>query len=238
MYDAENLSPLQEFFRSKWVKLVLIFDVLLILVVIGVAIFQNTKSAMIDVSIVPSTAVAKIGGHTYNNHSAYRIHPGKYTVEISAEGFVPQTMEISPERDAITRISAYLSPTDDNKNAYAKNGDASMLEQVDSEEAARISKIISISKILPLNHTERVIDADGEVSIVKDITITPKNDATCKEYYCLKVATILDKNEDTVRQLLAERGYNLDDYGVEYKVYDGGDVNIEELQKLNLEEAQ
>ena len=221
MYDAQNLSPLQAFLRSKWVRVVLVVDVLLVLLLIGVAIFQNTKTATVDILTVPSVAKVKIGGGEYES-GAYRIHPGDYEVTVYADGFVTKTVPVEARAGEISKVWVYLVPEEDNLNYYAQHvDDWYNMGLMSDEEAQRVYKLLSIQEELPMDYAEREEDDEGEINLVKDITISANNGYGCKVHYCLKVATVLDKNEETVRGLLAEKGFNLDDYEVEWKVYGG-----------------
>ena len=203
MYDAQNLSPLQAFLRSKWVRVVLVVDVLLVLLLIGVAIFQNTKTATVDILTVPSVAKVKIGGGEYES--------GAY-----------QTVPVEARAGEISKVWVYLVPEEDNLNYYAQHvDDWYNMGLMSDEEAQRVYKLLSIQEELPMDYAEREEDDEGEINLVKDITISANNGYGCKVHYCLKVATVLDKNEETVRGLLAEKGFNLDDYEVEWKVYGG-----------------
>lgn len=221
MYDVQNLSPLQAFLRSKWVRVVLVVDVLLVLLLIGVAIFQNTKTATVDILTVPSVAKVKIGGGEYES-GAYRIHPGDYEATVYADGFVTKTVPVEARAGEISKVWVYLVPEEGNLNYYAQHvDDWYNMGLMSDEEAQRVYKVLSIQEELPMDYAEREEDDEGEMNLVKDITISANNGYGCKVYYCLKVATILDKNEETVRGLLAEKGFNLDDYEVEWKVYGG-----------------
>ena len=221
MYDAQNLSPLQAFLRSKWVRVMLVVDVLLVLLLIGVAIFQNTKTATVDILTVPSVAKVKIGGGEYES-GAYRIHPGDYEATVYAEGFVTKTVPVEARAGEISKVWVYLVPEEGNLNYYAQHvDDWYNMGLMSDEEAQRVYRLLSIQEELPMDYVEREMDNEGEMNLVKDITISANNGEGCETYYCLKVATILDKNEETVRGLLAEKGFNLDDYEVEWKVYGG-----------------
>ena len=221
MYDAQNLSPLQAFLRSKWVRVVLVVDVLLVLLLIGVAIFQNTKTATVDILTVPSVAKVKIGGGEYES-GAYRIHPGDYEATVYADGFVTKTVPVEARAGEISKVWVYLVPEEGNLNYYAQHvDDWYNMGLMSDEEAQRVYRLLSIQEELPMDYVEREMDNEGEMNLVKDITISANNGEGCETYYCLKVATILDKNEETVRGLLAEKGFNLDDYEVEWKVYGG-----------------
>lgn len=237
MYDAQNLSPLQAFLRSKWVRVVLVVDVLLVLLLIGVAIFQNTKTATVDILTVPSVAKVKIGGGEYES-GAYRIHPGDYEATVYADGFVTKTVPVEARAGEISKVWVYLMPEEGNLNYYAQHEeDWENMRLLDDEEAQRMYRLLSISDVLPLYYTEHFFDTDGEISMEKDVivtTLSSKNDFNCQEYYCLQASTyLLDEDENIIRKMLAEEGYDLDDYGIEWRVYDGDELDFDIMEELN-----
>ena len=225
MHDSQNLSLVQAFFKNKWVRLVLVFDALLVVALVGVMIFENTKSAMVDIMTVPSIAKVKIGGAEYSS-GAYKVHPGDYEVEVKADGFVTKTVPVSAREGEISKVWVYLVPEEGNMNYYAQHEeDWENMKLINDEEAQRVYKILAIQEELPMDYIEREVDNEGETSLKKDITISANNRGECRAYYCLKVATILDKNEDVVKKMLTDKGFELNDYEVEWKVYGGGEVN-------------
>ena len=233
MYDSQNLSLVQAFFKNKWVRLVLVFDALLVVALVGVMIFENTKSAMVDILTVPSVAKVRIGGGEYKS-GAYKIHPGDYEATVTAEGFVSKTVSVSAREGEISKVWVYLVPEEGNMNYYAQHEeDWENMKLIDDEEAKRVYKILAIQEELPMDYIEREVDDEGEMSLKKDITISANNRGECRAYYCLKVATILDKNEDVVKKMLTDKGFELNDYEVEWKVYDGGEIDYSALEALS-----
>lgn len=237
MYDAQNLSLVQAFFKNKWVRLVLVFDALLVVVLVGVMIFENTKSAMVDILTVPSVAKVRIGGGEYKS-GAYKIHPGDYEAEVKADGFVTKTVPVSAREGEISKVWVYLVPEEGNMNYYAQHEeDWENMRLLDDEEAQRVYKLLSISDVLPLYYTEHFFDTDGEISMEKDVivtTLSSKNDFNCQEYYCLQASTyLLNEDESIIRKMLVEEGYNLDDYGMKWRVYDGDEPDFDIMEELN-----
>ncbi|MBR3056193.1 hypothetical protein IKG64_02755 [Candidatus Saccharibacteria bacterium] len=232
MYDAQNLSPLQAFLRSKWVRVVLVVDVLLVLLLIGVAIFQNTKTATVDILTVPSVAKVKIGGGDYES-GVYRIHPGDYEATVYADGFVTKMMPVEARAGEISKVWVYLVPEEGNLNYYAQHvDDWYNMGLMSDEEAQRVYKVLSIQEELPMDYVEQnETEYEGAVVASKYIVID-KSNVSCEAYYCLRIATIFNKSEDTVRAILAEKSFNMDDYDIEWKVYTGETMGGDALNEM------
>lgn len=94
------------------------------------------KPAMVNIYILPKTAVVKIDGQEYRN-GVYEFRVGDYTGEISAEGYETRKVDFSVKAHETVEISNYLLCADGTFNCY--KGDAetimAMKEQnVDSAE--------------------------------------------------------------------------------------------------------
>ena len=222
------------FFREhKVVTGVILFDLLIIVVMIVMMVMKAGKTATVDIMTVPSIAKVKIGGGEYSS-GAYKVRPGDYDVTVTADGFVTKTVPVSARDGEISKVWVYLAPEEGNLNYYAQHEeDWEDMRLLDDEEAQRVWKVLSIGEELPMDYVEKVFDDWGEVVSARDISISADNGERCESYYCLKVATIMDKNEDVVKKMLADKGFELSDYEVEWKVYDGGELDYEVLEKLN-----
>lgn len=62
MQNDESVSPVRQFFRHKWVRLILALDVVAIVAVVGILIWNATKTATINFSVAPIDASIQIGG--------------------------------------------------------------------------------------------------------------------------------------------------------------------------------
>lgn len=237
MYDAQNLSPLQAFLRSKWVRVVLVVDVLLVLLLIGVAIFQNTKTATVDILTVPSVAKVKIGGGEYES-GAYRIHPGDYEATVYADGFVTKTVPVEARAGEISKVWVYLVPEEggfdwytlkDNYDEFEQlakiastDGNATTYQDANAEEfVERFQENYEIYKEnLPIdvfeyqeNNTEQLTQ---RYATIRDFIIEINNDSDCNKTICIKVLVNKLDDKDYVQRLLIDKGFNMNWVEVRY----------------------
>lgn len=97
--------------RRKWIIFGSLGVVIVILIISLIFIIRNnTNTATIDILVAPTTAKVKIDGREYGGVGEYEIHPGEYTAEISAEGFVARTVGFVAKDGETTKIRAYLDP--------------------------------------------------------------------------------------------------------------------------------
>ena len=208
---------------------VILFDLIIVIVILIMMIVKAGKTAMVDILTVPSVAKVRIGGGEYES-GAYKVYPGDYEVKVEAEGFVTKTVPVSMRNGEISKIYVYLEPEEDNLNYYAEHEDDwENMRLMSDEEAQRVYKLLSIQEVLPLEYVEEEDDGSGLIP-VGYYRITEEND-TCETYYCLKVASAQNKNEEVVRSMLNEKGFDLKDYGVIWKIYEGEDMD-EALTKM------
>lgn len=216
---------------------VIIFDLVIVVVLIVMMLVKAGRTATVDIMTVPAIARVRIGGGEHEN-GAYKVHPGDYEATVSAEGFVAKTVPVEARAGEISKVWVYLVPEEGNLNYYAQHEeDWENMRLLDDEEAQRMYRLLSISDVLPLYYTEHFFDTDGEISMEKDVivtTLSSKNDFNCQEYYCLQASTyLLDEDENIIRKMLAEEGYDLDDYGIEWRVYDGDELDFDIMEELN-----
>ncbi len=118
MQNDGSTSPLRQFFGQKWVKAILAFDALAIVAILGVVIWNATKTAIIVLDVAPIDASIQIGHGGYTN-GQYRLHPGSYDIVISRDGLESKTLSVELKSGFITTVSAFLS------GAASEDSDAS-----------------------------------------------------------------------------------------------------------------
>ncbi|MDO5481006.1 MAG: hypothetical protein Q4F60_01510 [Candidatus Saccharibacteria bacterium] len=79
------------------------------------------KPAMMEIHILPKTAMVKINGQEYRN-GIYEFQPGNYTGEISANGYETKMVDFTVKAHETVKISNYLLCMDGTFNCY--KGDA------------------------------------------------------------------------------------------------------------------
>ena len=219
------------FFREhKIVTGVILFDLLIIVVMIVMMVMKAGKTATVDIMTVPVVARVRIGGGEYEN-GAYKVHPGDYEAEVKADGFVTKTVPVEARAGEISKVWVYLVPEEGNLNYYAQHEeDWENMRLLDDEEAQRVWKVLSIQEELPMEYVEEGIN-NGDEAIMKYVVITGSA-MDCDGYYCLKVATAFDKNEDTVRKMLMDKGFSIDNYEVWWKIYTGKNSGGDALMEM------
>ena len=103
-----NVSPVRAFFRNKWVRLILVIDVLVLVAMVVIMVINAMKTAVINISVTPLDAVVMVDGHEYENGWSYRLMPGEHEVAISHEGFVTKTFNVEIGSDEIANMTTYL----------------------------------------------------------------------------------------------------------------------------------
>ncbi|MBR2839989.1 hypothetical protein IKE82_01510 [Candidatus Saccharibacteria bacterium] len=118
MQEQSNLSLIQLFFRNKWVRLCLIFDVILVVVLIFILIWQSTKVSIINFNITPLDATISLNGDSKYENGQYSITPGTYNVSISHEGLETKSFTIDIVPQSVVTISTFLPDTDHTFDYY------------------------------------------------------------------------------------------------------------------------
>ena len=231
MQNDGNVSALKQFFRNKWVRVILVADVLAIIATIGVLIWNATKTATINFSIAPIDAKIQIDGHGEYYNGSYNLHPGNYTVSISHDNLVTKTFNLELKSGYDTTITAFLTGENGNLEFYtlkdnfesfqklaqiASKGNNATTDQDTSAE----SFIQNFQQAYALWQSELPIRyaVHGEYGyLVKDVTI--RANYNCIHYLCIEALMRGTDDEDLVSSLLEEKGFNLEEYEIEYKIY-------------------
>lgn len=233
MQDNSTLSPLQSFFRNKWVRLCLIFDALLLLALIGVIIWRSTKVSTINFNVTPLDSIISINGQQYAN-GQYSITPGTYNVTISHDSLSPKTFTINTSPQDISTITAFLTDNDNSFDFYKQK--ANYMSYKKLEEIASADKNITtdhdtsaeafikrfqedyeaFTTKLPIDYYES--KGYGQtLEILKTINILAKDD--CKYILCVQALIVGTNDQEFIKSLLKEKGINAEDFEIEYKYY-------------------
>ena len=102
---------ISNFFRNKWVWLVLAINLIAIIVVIFLSSNEAAKTAVVSFIVAPVDAEITVNGSgNYNNDGeAYYFAPGSYEVKISHESLNTKTFTVNLEAGHNTTIIAFLS---------------------------------------------------------------------------------------------------------------------------------
>lgn len=235
------MSPVRQFFHQKWVRIVLILDLLAIIAVIVVAIVNTGKTSVVTFNIAPVDAFIKMGD-TYYNNGTYQVSPGSYDVRISHEGLNTKTIRVDLAPNSTTNVTAFLSGTKDGQPSYefyeqkdnydsyqllASIASADNNRTIDHDTSAELfiaeyqeQYNLYYSSVIPINYQTFTTDSAGEPLLDKSITIKRAgNNAGCKKLLCLQALMINRDSNPIADALLEEKGFNLDYLEVYYETF-------------------
>ena len=116
-------------YNHKKSLVITIIVLLIVIVVISVYFIAMNKinSATISIRVTPLTAEVKIDGKKYEVLKTYKIKPGEYSIEVSAEGFITRTGSFSIVEGEIYDIDIFLDPTEENASWYDEHPDDALI---------------------------------------------------------------------------------------------------------------
>ena len=222
------------FLRNAWFRLVIIFDIFLLLIILVVAFLNARKSSVLTLNIAPLDAEILVNGEGYANGS-YSLAPGAYEIKISRQDLDSKTLNINLESGHNLTVAAFLKSDEDDFTFYTLKGNYSSflkLEEIaaaennltyDSDSSAETfiktfrTNYDLMFSALPIEHQEYQNTIDGR-ELTKDITIKVNYDTDCETLLCLK-ALILGSDKNFADTLLKEKGLKAEDYEIYYKIY-------------------
>lgn len=231
-----SVTPIGNFFRNKWVRLILVLDVVAIISIIVILIINSTKQSVITFNVVPADSQISLNGKSGYSNGSYRLTPGVYDVEISHEGLDTKNFKVDLEKDDISTIITFLHQGDnfdfytlrDNIGDYlslAEIASAGYNQTTDQDISAEgfIDKINYNTKLyqeeLPINYTEYMRSENKDI-LVYDISMRRAIDkSSCIKYLCIEAIMILTDDKNIVNSMLEDAGFNLEDFEIEYKIF-------------------
>ena len=208
-------------FLVKHKKVVAVGGILALILIIAVSVYfivdDMAKTAKVKIIVAPSIATVKIDGSSYGAYGEFRIRPGEYTVEISAEGFKAKTGGLKAVEDEVTDIKVYLEPEDWNENYYAENPmEATILGDIKAAE--NFAKLEALKKDYPI--LEKLpLDIDYYTkNYAKRVkyTITYVLNEDGKSFTIIIMDYTGGNYEDAIEKLEA-RGADLKKYTIQYQ---------------------
>ena len=233
-HTYSSLSPIQIFIRNKWVRLILFFNIILLLVVIALLIWQSTKVSTISFNITPINSVITVNGDDNYQNGQYAITPGTYDITIYHEELEPKSFKIDIAPQNIVSISTFLSDADHTFDYYKLKENFSSYEKLkeiashanntttDQDKSAEQfiqrfqEDINAMTTKLPIDYSETVYH-DGFVEIKNSINIVADDD--CVNTLCIQVHTPSTNDGESIKSLIQEKGFNVEDFQIEYIFY-------------------
>lgn len=228
-------SALSNFFHNKWVRIILIANVVIIVVIISLVIVNATKTATIVLNITPLDSKITLNGRgEYSTTGTYQLAPGNYKVEISHEGLDSKTFDVNLEKGHITKITTYLTNGGDISFYKGKNqrtsfdkmmamlpADINHTTDQDNSAKEQIETFNNDYKYmnnLPINDT-RYEDTDTGRNMLWDITIRSSNSDECQTWLCIEALMLKTDDHSLIESRLKNSGFKLEDYEIIYKTY-------------------
>lgn len=234
-YDGSS-SRLKDFLNQRWVKTVFLIDILAIIVIAGILIWNATKTATVTFSVAPLDAKITLSGQGDYENGTYKLHPGNYEVTISRDGLESKTFDLELKSGYVTTLTAFLIGEGNNFEFYelkanyasfqklSEIASASNNQTTDHDTSAEdfITKFQTLQSFystnLPFEYSEYGNSEDGRSILKYGITVRTSNETSCQKYLCIK-AVGNNVEEAFIKQILTERGFNLEEYEVHYQIY-------------------
>lgn len=242
----DNISPVNAFFRNKWVRLILMVDAAALVGLFVMIIMNAMKTSVLYFNVTPIDATISVNGDTNYENGSYRVMPGKYEIAISHEGMETKTFEIELEGDAIANVVTFLVgdgsyegsfggkefgfyELKDNYDSYMKlkeivSGKDNAVTDEDVKAAAFVKRMeediaLYTSGVLPIRYAEYNSGEDG-CGIKKRITIrNGHNSGECAKTLCLQALMLYTDEKELVDSLILDNGLELENYEIIYKIY-------------------
>ncbi len=191
-----------------------------LLLIVGISVFFIVKdriySARVDILVTPSIAKVKIDDHEYSTMGEYKIKPGEYEVEVSADGFVSKKEKIVAIKDEITNVQVFLDPVESNADWYNEHpGDGLILGEIQSNIAAQAVQALKeknpILNELPLEIDYYTPNLAGRVHYTISYQLNDENNG-----FSVLVIDYSGGNYDNAILRLENLGFDMSRYEIEY----------------------
>lgn len=231
----KNISPLREFFHSKYVWIFLAVDVIAIILVAVIIANQVSKVSIINFNIAPVDATISVNGDTHYKNGQYDVKPGKYEISISHEGLETKTISIDLAARDYANVATFLKQSNDNFEFYElmeNNQSYRKLKEIASEEdnitidkdtsaqkfIANFEQKMSIMNALPI---KGYVYADPTVNMSTGGFVIENGQSRkeCKKSTCLVVRYHGKDYEGEVIKQIKKAGYDPNDYQLVYERY-------------------
>ncbi len=229
-----NEPLLKAFFRNKWIRAILVANIIAVAVVVFLTVRQSAKTSTIDFNIVPINSTISVNGDTHYSNGQYSIEPGNYEIVISREGLESKSLSINIEPKHFVSVVTFLSDADKNFDYYKLKENYESYQQLktiasadsnkttDGDTSAqefitKFERILSIKEKLPIKaflYKDPNLGTSSAGFSIKD-----GFGVGCEKIACLLVSYYGKDYEDEVAKKIKEAGYNPDDYELIYKRY-------------------
>ena len=230
MQNDGSISLAKAFLRNKWVRLALIIDFLAIIAVIGILIWNATKTATINFSVAPVDAKIQIDGRGEYYNGSYQVHPGTHEITISHDGLTTKTFTMDLKSGYSATLTAFLSDNGnfdfytlkDNYASFEKLTEiASSSNNTTTDHDTSAEQFISdfqqnyqlYQNALP-TEIYNYQEVNGTYTTTQYIVLSASSE--CQKILCIEAKMVITDDQDSVSKFLTAKGFNLDFYEVKY----------------------
>lgn len=212
-YSAENYARNRKnLFITSIIGLVAILVFIVILTIINLQ-----KSATLNIIIAPINATVNIDGHKFKTNETTKYYPGTYTAEISADGFIAQSLSLDLSANQESYLYVALEPTPENSDYYDENPNESGRRQAVYDANYQLYSDEYTAKYpivgsLPYQNTD-----DRRGYDFTNYRIDYGKFDNCKSDFCLKITDNVGIYQDEAMNYLRSSGQNIDDYEIIYE---------------------
>ena len=224
-------SYISNFVANKVVRIIVLVDLLLVVALIAYATVKNTNNAYIYINVAPVDSKVTINGKSHYKNGTYKVKAGSYDISISHEGLKTKTFNLHLDSDEKANMIAFLVGENNDMSYYLERSNSAsyeVLNQIaakgknvtyDKDKSAektieKYNRAIGLTKLLPIENTER---GSGDNAIKKSIIIKKSTEDSCKSVLCIDALMLYTTNENEVKSMIVEKGYNPEDYEINYK---------------------
>lgn len=182
--------------------------------IIILTIIDGHKTAKLKILIAPSFATVEIDQHKFSTDTTTKFFPGSYTVNISADGFVSQSLPLDLPTGQETHLYIALEPTPENANFYQNNTAEADLRQAVYDATYQLGSDEFLARypvacILPYDHYTQ-----NEFFEPTGYRIDYGHFDNCKNSFCLQVTGYTQSALSEAKSYLQSKGFNPNDYEI------------------------
>lgn len=198
---------------------IIILTILIIVIPVTIFIINSGKTATLQTTIAPSSAVITFDNNSYQVNRDYKFRPTSTKATISADGFQSQEIDLELKDNETTHIFLYLIPEDGDMSWYDERPEETkLLLAVGGLQALQYAedyhKKYPISTVLPLTF----VDVNPETYEWTEFRIDGGEFNDCKTNdYCVKITDSTGNNHERALNLIREKGFNPVDYEIIYE---------------------
>lgn len=236
MQNQEGLSPIQLFFHNKWVRLALVFDIILLAILILLLVWQSTKVSTISFDVTPLNSIISINGDNHYRNGSYSITPGTYEIAISHDGLNTKTFKVDIAPQHIVSLTTFLTDNNnfdfyklrDNYMSYKKLSEiASANNNITTDHDASAEEFVKkfnqqyrlLTTSLPIEYASYDHDIDGWDSLKTQFFIVqPQEKNLCAKTLCVQALIGSNDEKDLVNKTLIENGFDVNELEILYEI--------------------